>query len=124
MENVVVFLYSRMCDKRFCTSIGLGMPVPKGVSSICSCVGHFRSLLQVYAEFFRMNEDRFRRCQVYIILLGYGKSEVHWHDPGRYELDDKLYHNRLQPDTTLAYKLAPYGIQAPLPHKNWAHRAP
>ena len=48
-------------------------------------------------------------------LLGYGKSEVNWHDPGRYELDDKLYHNWLQPDTTLAYKLAPYGIQAPLP---------
>lgn len=56
MENVVVFLYSRMCDRRFCTSVGPGMPVPKGVSSICSCVGLFRSLLQVFAEFFRISE--------------------------------------------------------------------
>lgn len=52
-----------------------------------------------------------------VSLLGYGKTQVSWTDPGPYALDRMLSSREITPDSTLAYKLARYGIQTPLPKK-------
>lgn len=52
-----------------------------------------------------------------ISLLGYGKTEINWNDPGPYALHRLLSPSQITPDSTLAYKLAAYGIKTPLPKK-------
>ena len=48
-------------------------------------------------------------------LLGYGKTEISWNDPGPYALHRHLSPSQITPDSTLAYKLAAYGIKKTLP---------
>ena len=52
-----------------------------------------------------------------VSLLGHGRTEVKWADPGQYDLRRLLSPDQITPASTLAYKLAAYGIKTPLPKK-------